>query len=137
MVIPLANGFEVRLVGYDVMLCEVDYAFTLELRSEVRQVAIRIGGHFVYSRSGATWHLDPDAHPEELGPALLLSRTRVVSAAVDLDGALELTFEDGSQIRVPPDINYEAWSLTTTNGPLIVSGPGGKITYFDAPEGAL
>ena len=136
MITEAADHHEVDLGGYKVMQCVVDYAFTLELNKERQRVTIRVESPFSLTHGDAVDEFDAEANPTGLGPALGLSRTTVSTAVVHKTGDLELGFEDGSVIRVPSDAEYEAWTLTVTDGPIVVSGPGGKLTFFGSPKPA-
>jgi hypothetical protein len=129
-----ADRYEVDLEGYKVMECAADLAFTLELAGRNQRVTVRLTGTFSLTRGGETYRLDAESRPHELGPALELSRTSVRKAVVRKTGELEMEFSDGSNLRVMSDPDYEAWTLTFTNGPIIVSGPGGKLTLFGSPK---
>jgi hypothetical protein len=129
-----ADRYEVDLKGHKVMQCVVDFAFTLELERLGQRVTVRVEGPFTLSRGGQTRELDAELRPRELGPALDLTRTSVRAADVQKSGDLELTFDDGTILRVASDPKYEAWTLTVTDGPIIVSGPGGKLTFFRSPS---
>jgi len=129
-----ADRYDLDLKDHKVMQCVVDFAFTLELERLGQRVTVRVEGPFTLSRGGQTHELDPELRPRELGPALDLTRTSVRAADVQKTGELELTFHDGAVLRVASDPKYEAWTLTVTNGPIIVSGPGGKLTFFRSPS---
>ena len=130
MITESADRYEVDLKGHKVMQCVVDFAFTLELERLGQRVTVRVEGPFTLSRGGQTHELDAEQRPRELGPALDLTRTSVRAAGVEKSGELELTFDDGTILRVASDPEYEAWTLTVTDGPIIVSGPGGELTFF-------
>jgi len=136
MITEAADRHDVDLGGYKVMQCVVDYAFTLELNKERQRVTIRVSGPFSLNRGDAIEEFDAETNPTGLGPALELSRTSVRTAVVHKTGNLELAFDDGSVMRVPSDPEYEAWTLTVTDGPIVVSGPEGKLTFFGSPRPA-
>jgi uncharacterized protein DUF6188 len=129
-----ADRYEVDLKDHKVMQCVVDFAFTLELERLGQRVTVRLEGPFTLSRDGQTHEMDAELRPRELGPALDLTRTSVRAADVQKTGELELTFDDGAVLWVGSDPNFEAWTLTVTDGPIIVSGPGGKLTFFRSPS---
>ena len=134
MVITEASDrYDVDLADHKVMQCVVDFAFTLTLKKGEQGVTIRVEGPFSMTRGGRTYELYAEGRPGELGPAVELSRTSVRAAVVYKTGELKMTFDDGTVVRVPSDPEYEAWTLTVTDGPLIVSGPGGKLTVFSSP----
>jgi hypothetical protein len=128
-----ADSFDVDLKGSKVMQCVVDFAFTLELKKDEQRVTIRVEGPFELTRGDRTYELYAEGRPTELGPAMELSRTSVQTAVVRKTGDLEMTFDDGTVLRVPSDPTYEAWTLTVTDGPIMVSGPEGKVTVFSSP----
>jgi hypothetical protein len=136
MITEAADHHDVNLGGFKVMQCVVDHAFTLELDKERQRVTIRVSGPFSLTQGGAMEQFDAEANPTGLGPALGLSRTSVHTAVMHNTGDLELAFEDGSVMRVPSDADYEAWTLTVTDGPMVVGGPGGKLTFFGSPRPA-
>lgn len=49
------------------------------------------------------------------------------------DGTLELTFEDGTVLQVPPHSYYEAWIIEGPGQHLAVCAPGGKVVVWDDP----
>lgn len=138
MVHKHAGGYDLALAGFTVNICAVDLAFTLHflrpLNSTPRQEAahLRIEGAFAYTADGATSIIEPRPDPTALCPALRLLWRTVESAAVDHDGALELTFSGRARLRVLPDPSFEAWALNAPGNVLIVSGPGGAVTTFGA-----
>ena len=133
MIIEHPDRYELDLRDSRVVRCIVDFAFTLEVARDDESATIRISGPFALRRGGAAWDLDPEAAPAELGPALELSRTFVTSAIVQKNGELSLAFGDGSKLTVPNNDDYEAWTLTVADGPLVVSVPGGTVTVFRPP----
>ncbi len=124
------SGYEIELGGLSVLYCMVDYGFTICFE---QNVTIRIEGPFTYRRDEKSWELDPEHQPEGLGPTLTLPRTKGRGGTVDLDGILRLTFDDGTELVVPPDEHYEAWTLSTNDG-LLVCCPGGQIAFFGKPD---
>jgi hypothetical protein len=128
-----ADRYDLDLNGHKVTQCLVDFAITLELERRGQRITVRVEGPFTLSAAGETHELSAEARPRELGPALELSRRSIRAAVVHKTGDLELTFDDDSVLRVPSDPQYEAWTLTVTDGPIIVSGPGGKLTFFGSP----
>lgn len=128
-----ADRYIVDLAQYKVVQCIVDFAFVMELEKDNERVTIRLEGPFTLRRADKTDELDPEHRPGELGPAIELLRKSVREAIVQKAGELDMMFDDGTALRAPSDLKYEAWTLTVTDGPVIVSGPGGKVTLFSAP----
>lgn len=60
----------------------------------------------------------------------LLRGSVVTTATVSDSGALELKFDDGSEITVQPDPDYDAWSFSGPHGTEIVCMVGGNVTTF-------
>jgi hypothetical protein len=117
------------LIGQSVHTVALDYAVTLRLDGGAD---IRVEAAFSIRRpDGQLAHVDP----EHLGPGLehiaaVLHQT--VSASVAQDGGtLVLDFENGAQIRVAPDLSYEAWSLAGPHGEKIIAMPGGELAIWD------
>ena len=133
MIIESADRYDLDLSGHTVIQCVVDLAFTLELQGRRQRTTVRIEGPFTLSAADKTYELDAEARPRDLGPALELTRRSIRGAVVHKTGNLELTFDDGAVLRAPSHHQYEAWTLTVTNGPIIVSGPGGRLTFFGSP----
>lgn len=133
MITHASGHRRVDIGGFKVVQCVVDMAFTLHLSKEKQRVMVQVTGPFALARHEELLELDAEVDPTGLGPALALSRTSVETAVIDESGELELTFADGAFLRVPPHPEYEAWTLTLTDGPIVVSGPGGKLTFFGSP----
>jgi len=66
-------------------------------------------------------------HRQEVAGALELFGARVVAAVAFKDGRLRLLFDGGTQLHVPPDSWYEAWSAV---------GPG-SLRAVCLPRGGL
>jgi hypothetical protein len=62
----------------------------------------------------------------ELGPFLMLYPGTLVSASVDADAALRLTFVSGAELTVPADPHHEAWQVNGPDNLLLVCEPGGE-----------
>jgi hypothetical protein len=132
MIKETPDGLTVDLTAHRVEQVAVDYAFSLTLRHDEHRVTIRVEGPFQLRRGDRVDDMDPEARPGELGPALELSRATGTAATVRKTGELEIVFGDGSILSVPSDPAFEAWTLTVTGGPMIVSGPGGVVTTFSS-----
>lgn len=133
MIVARDGGHDVDLKGFQVVSCMIDFGFCLNLELDQAQVHIRISSPFMFRRGVNQWALDPEERPSELGPVLHLCRAVATAGQVDVDGSLNLSFEGGDHLQVSPDDHYEAWTLTVTNGPMLVSCPGGDLAIFDRP----
>ena len=135
-VVETADGWILPLAGRVVTKCLVDFAFTLHFWvTGDAHALIRIGGAFELATDGHRLQLEPEA-PTELGPALGLHQREVQRAFAARDGSLEVTFTDGTVLRVLPDPAYEAWEAHFEDGAILVSRPGGGITYWSARPSA-
>lgn len=136
-----SGGHELHLVGLSVGRCIVDFAFTLHLVGDeserapgrggrLREGYLQIGGPFECVVDGATTRCDPEHDPTRLGPALALFRRSVKAAIIDAKGGLHLEFDGQAALWVPSDPHFESWDLHDSDGTLIISGPGGRISVF-------
>ncbi|MBH0781546.1 DUF6188 family protein [Nocardia bovistercoris] len=65
----------------------------------------------------------------ELEPVL---RGAITSAAVNTSGTLTIDLDSGNQLVVPPDDEYEAWTLVGPNGYRVVCMPHGELATWTA-----
>ena len=73
---------------------------------------------------GSSAHVDP-SRKKDLGPVLACFEKVVQTLRVSReDGALTLTFTDGTTLRAASDARYEAWEVNAP-GVKIVALPGG------------
>lgn len=84
-----------------------------------------------------TTTLSPEEDPERTSEVVqqLVGHT-VEAATVDEAGALRVSFDRDVHLLVEPDPAYEAWSLSSPDGALVVSTPGGKLAIWSAQKGA-
>jgi hypothetical protein len=66
---------------------------------------------------------------ETISPVLSLANQPVLEIRAGNDGSLSLVFDGGRKMHVAPSEQYEAWQLSCGRK-LLVSGPEGKIAYF-------
>jgi len=89
---------------------------------------IALGGAFEYrSSKGETHLLSGDERWVRLAPLLELQHARFTAARVGALGYLTLTFDNGSEIRAGPELDFESWT---------VSGPG-NLDLFCLPGGPV
>ncbi|GAA1745123.1 DUF6188 family protein [Nonomuraea bangladeshensis] len=68
---------------------------------------------------------------QDVAPALTLFGATVLSAVAFKSGSLRLGFDNGLQLKVKPDVRYEAWSAHgPDDGPRLVCQPGGGIAVW-------
>jgi Family of unknown function (DUF6188) len=120
----------------EVTQLRIDFALTLIVAASPDDgFEVRIGGTCILTTpDGATAELAPEDDPTRLAPALRLARLGVQRTKAFKDGHLEMAFGDGSTLAVPADPDYEAWTITGTNGARIVSTPSGELAVWEANE---
>lgn len=109
----------------------IDYALTLVLESWIE---VRIETPFSYGPAGDARQFEPSDAPA-LAPLLGLHQATVTSAEIRKDGRLTLAFADGSELVVPPDERYEAFTVTGSLPPVhrgfrFIAVPGGGLARF-------
>lgn len=86
---------------------------------------------FLLRSADGQWHeLDPGAGAAQ-APVLDLFAKTITRVQIGDRGALTLDFDDGAQLFVGPDAQYESWSLTGTGVAPITIGPGGETDWQD------
>lgn len=125
-ILPVA-GLAVTQVAFDFAV-----SITLNAEAVLRiESPFRINGQLV----------DPEGETSQLAPALALVRATARSGWADDNGSLEMTFDGGRRIEVPPGDAYESWQYAGDRD-LLVSRPGGDLGhwgrsgYSGAPDGA-
>lgn len=118
----------IPMAGRDVERLCIDFAVSLsfdggfELRIEQSFVIVHPdGSEVLVSLEGGADHL---------APALHLARHEVAAAEALKDGRLEVSFSDGTILRIPADEVYEAWELAGPDGLRAVSLPGGDLAIW-------
>jgi len=76
--------------------------------------------------------IDPQALTNNAGDLFKLLHEPVSHVIIVDDGTLTITWESGAQIRVEPQSDYEAWTLTSRAGARYVCNPGGNVTTWSA-----
>lgn len=128
-----ADRWLVPMVG-TVTQCRLDYAFTLVIADDPEgSFEVRIEQPFVVTGSDGEVTLDAEGDPQQMAPALRVLRRTVEQAIAFKDGGLELTFDDGTVLRVAADEDYEAWNIAGPGGLRVVSMPGGELAIW-SPE---
>lgn len=96
----------------------IDY----QARMQFGQAELVIETAFELTVKGRSYQLDPNARAD-LGPFAALYPDTATDVLMSGRGVIDVTFESGSRLVVPPHPQYEAWSLAG-----FVCPPGG----FDA-----
>ncbi|GAB2986017.1 DUF6188 family protein [Nocardioides montaniterrae] len=94
--------------------------------------ALGIEGPFtVTSADGTSSAIDPERPDLDPGLRGLLVGRVVARVEVRPDtGTLQLTFADDGRLRVPPDADYESWTLWHAEGSMSIGLPGGEVALF-------
>ncbi len=125
----LESDVDLRLTGKVVSRCCVDTALSLEFLEKDMQTSIRIGGQILIEQEGTRLELSGET-TTEAGQASVLVGRIVRRALGQKDGTLDMGFTDGSRLMVPVDPRYEAWELSSTDGFMVVSRPGGGLAIW-------
>ncbi|MFI7664126.1 DUF6188 family protein [Nocardia sp. NPDC049526] len=72
---------------------------------------------------------DGGSSPVDLEPVL---HGTITSAVVNSSGTLTIDFDSGNRLVVPPDSEYEAWTLVGPNGYRVVCMPNGELATWTA-----
>lgn len=107
----------------------IDHAFGIQLWGDQLDFDIKIEIGFELHSQHTKMFCNP-ALKSTLEPALNLFELVVEHIFVYKKGCLELYFENEIQIFVPSDQSYEAWQISSSNGLLVVSLPGGSVAVW-------
>lgn len=119
------------LRGASVVQCCIDYSVTLKFDSPSAQ--LRLEGSFtIRDESGHEILFPSEGDVTRFGPVLKLWGARVLEAIADENGSLTLRFDDGSELRAPPDPQYESWEFAGPSGFDVIAMPGGELAVWDA-----
>ncbi|MFG1929956.1 DUF6188 family protein [Mycobacterium sp. NPDC048908] len=92
---------------------------------------ITIESPFTLHVGGNAVALSPEEHPDNVLQALrqLIGYT-IDEATADEAGALHVVLGGGVRITVESDPAYEAWNVSSSDGALVVSAPGGRLVSW-------
>jgi len=125
---PLAGRFmrmDLHLEGQVLTTWVPGYAVSLLTD---RGTEIQIENEFTLRHGGEHKQVKPDVN---LDFPVELQQQMITRSVIEESGTLDISFDNGVAIRVPPDNDYEAWNIT---GPTrkYVCGPGGEIVTWGA-----
>lgn len=123
------GAIDLPLPGRQVTRCCLDAAFGIEFLEGRESISLRIESPFQVCRLDERWSLRPDDLTTIVHALRLLWRI-VVRATASADGTLNVRFDDGTELIVAYDSNYEAWELVGSGGLRVVSLPGGGLTTW-------
>ena len=110
--------------------CGVDYGFTLVIMDGNDSLEVRIEQRFELALPSGTVRFDPAGDPTMIGPALAVLHAAVNEVIAFENGRLVVSFADGRELCVPPNEDYEPWTLVGPDGLRIVSMPGGELAIW-------
>jgi hypothetical protein len=123
------------LIGCQVERTAFDYQVRLSLVGLDSDGRCRVNAElvietpFLLRDPAGEWHeLDPGSG-SDLAPVLDLFRRTLSTAEIRDWGALHLTFNDGAELHIDPDAQYESWALTGTGVDPVMVGPGGETDW--------
>jgi len=122
-VVPVGEGKVTQL--------RIDFAFTLVLEAWIH---VRIETPFSYGAPGDARQFEP-SDSRSLAPLLSLHQATVTAAEIRKDGRLTMAFADGTELVVPPDDHYEAFTVTGSLPPVrrgfsLTALPGGGLARY-------
>lgn len=120
---PDGDGCYIDIVG-DAVAISGDRE--LVLRS-TRGWRFDLDGPTTFVSAGGARHQLPRERAAQPLADLMGDAARVSSCAAYVDGRLELTFDDGAQVRVDPHLARESWVAVGPRGTRITSLPGGAL----------
>ncbi|MCU7825887.1 DUF6188 family protein [Kitasatospora sp. DSM 101779] len=94
-------------------------------------VVLTVANDFRVRTAAEVEHFYPGLSAPASGLLAALVGSRVTGAAVTRAGGLELGFEPGVTLSVPPDTAVAgdaAWRVSGPDGPLFTAEPGGYLT---------
>ena len=126
------EAWNIPVAGQQITRVCADYASVSLLASNGIYMNIEVP--FTYlSPNGTESTLDPDGDALDLADVLRLRRLGATECLAFKDGRLEVKFEDGAQLKVPMDLEFEAWGISGPGGAdglKIVSMPGGELAIW-------
>lgn len=119
---------DIGLKGKPLQSVLVEYTLRLQF-ADVYFVVVE--SPFQLEVNGMSVLLSPEEDADEaFEPIRQLVGQTVEAANADENGRLSIRFSNGTQMMVPPDKDYEAWSSSGPNGALVVCTPGGKLAIW-------
>ncbi len=124
-----AKDIPLPLRGKTVSRCIVDSALGIDFIEAGQRSTIRIESRFRIHAFGADKPLSI-GRVEDMGKALSLIGKTVAKALARSDGALGITFDDGTVLSVAPDPSTEAWEFAGPDRSVVVSMAGGGLSTW-------
>jgi hypothetical protein len=108
----------------------IDWAVTVQVLVPGGAIEVRIEKPIVITDATGSTEVNPEGDPRLLGPALAVARSAVESVTAFMDGRLEIVFEGAVVWRVSPSPRFEAWTINSPDGVLLVGLPGGSVATW-------
>jgi hypothetical protein len=126
--IETTRGWELPVQGWKVTRCFLDpaaFGFLVD-GGTGDTLRLYVEGEFTLGRaSGAATFGTSGQDPIDYAPLLSLMGVAVAGVEISSDGNLRIAFENGDEIQVAPDPDYEAWELEGLGRLMVVCTPGG------------
>jgi hypothetical protein len=117
------------LIDQEITRILIDLAVTFETESGAQ---LRVESPILlFHEPAAPIKIDPHEPAASGNEIVALLRKRIKDASISLDGTLTIAFEAGPRLEIACDKRYEAWTLSTQTGELLVSMPGGEVAYWE------
>jgi hypothetical protein len=126
-IIESADTYDIRVSDLLVAACRQDSGrLHIELRSPHEAWTVTVEGAFsVKSETDGEYAAPVVTISEIVGESVRLIRVRKV------DGELEIQL-DRWTLTVPPDDDYEAWQMHSSNGERLIAVPGNGVAVWGA-----
>lgn len=131
----LEDRWVLPIAGDVVHRCCIDEAVTIELSDgDTADATILILGTFEFQSAERHWDKfwRPSSKRQAIrfAPGHALSGLKVERAEAHKDGTLDMSFGDGSRLRVLRHAKYEAWEFIGRHGAKAIALPGGDVAIW-------
>ncbi|WP_457034361.1 DUF6188 family protein [Kitasatospora sp. P5_F3] len=113
------------LAGRQVQQVRAGTGLRLELSGSV---TVLVDSDFRLLAVGGVEHFYPQLGTGVSRGLAVLTGSRLTGAVVSPAGGLELAFDSGRRLVVPPDTAEHPWQIIGPDGPLFTAEPGGYLT---------
>jgi hypothetical protein len=120
-----AELLRIGLVGRTITRVMLDFSVTLAFAGE-RDAKLKIETGFQLRSPRGHARIDPAAPGDHASSAVGLFNQTVIDVGLSEDGTLMLAIPT-TNLALPADATYEAWSFTDSAGGRVVCMPGGAL----------
>jgi hypothetical protein len=113
-------------VGFSLERISIDYGIECILQSADRWINLR----FTSARLSEVKLIEVDDR-DSIPHLLRLLHFDVTELQVDDDSVLIVIFQNGAELRVYPNDEFESWELVTSDSMRMVCMPGGQIAEWN------